>query len=193
MRKLFIVIAVITLASCNSAKKTTSVSTAKYSLENLERMDAEKIEATYPDANLQEGTDMFEEGTEERPYTILYPGTNDELHITWQDDERTKIHDIRYTGNGRWSSETGIKIGTSYEQLNAMNGKPVAVYGFGWDYSGAVLWNDGKLEKSGVRVFLAPTGEPGNEYYGDQILEASEEELKALDLKVSMIMLNYAI
>lgn len=193
MRKIFIISTIILLAACNSAKKGTSRSMAKYSIENLEKMDSDALERNYPDANIKEGIDMFDEGTQERPYSIMYPGTPDELHITWQDAERTRIHDLRYSGEGKWRSETGVDIGTTYEELNKLNGKQVSFYGFGWDYSGAVVWNEGKLEKSGLRVFLAPQNDIPNKFYGDRIIEATPEEIEALDLKVSSIMINYAI
>lgn len=193
MRKLFFIAAIILLASCNSAKKGTSGSTAKYTIENLGKMDIQELHKNYPDANMEEGTNMFDEGTEERPYTILYPGTDNELHITWQDEEQTKIYDLRYSTKGKWKSETGVDIGTSYEELNRINGKNISFYGFGWDYSGAVVWNGGKLEKSGLRVFLAPQGPHPDKYYGDHIIKATPEEIKTMDLKVASIIINYAI
>ena len=193
MRKILVIVVVVLLAACNSAKKGTSGSTSKYTVENLGNMNAEDIVKNYPDANIEEGADMFEEGTEERPFTILYPGTTNELHITWQDKDRTKIHDLRFSNNGKWQSETGINVGTTYAELNAMNGKKISFYGFGWDYSGAVDWNGGKLEKSGLRVFLNPENKPANKFYGDKIIQATPEEIEALDLKVASIMINYAI
>lgn len=193
MRKILIVLSLLFIVACNSAKKGTSSTTAKYTVENLGRMNAEDLQKNYPDANIEEGTDMFDEGTEERAFSILYPGTENELHITWQDKNRTEIHDLRFSNDGKWNSETGVAIGTSYEELNKMNGKKVSFYGFGWDYSGAVDWNGGKLEKSGLRVFLTPMNEPSNKFYGDKIIEASPEEIEELDLKVGSIMINYAI
>lgn len=193
MRKILFLSVIILLASCNTAKKGTSGSSAKFSLENLGKMNAEDLRSKYPDANIEEGSDLFEEGTEERAYTVLYPGTENELHITWQDKDRKDVHDIRYSGTGKWKSETGVSVGMSYEQLNQLNKKPVSFYGFGWDYSGAVLWNGGKLENSGLRVFLEPQNEPGNRFYGDHIIKASEEEIKELELKVGTIMINYSI
>lgn len=193
MRKILFISVLILLAACNSAKKGTSGSSAKYSLENLGKMDSEDLKLNYPDAQVEEGTDLFEVGTEERAYTVLYPGTENELHITWQDRARNDIYDIRYSGTGKWESETGVKVGMTYEDLTRLNGKPVSFYGFGWDYSGAVLWNGGKLEDSGLRVFLQPEKEVSNKYYGDHIIKASEEEIKNLDLKVGTIMINYSI
>ena len=181
------------MAACNSAKKGTSGSNAKYTIENVGNMTAEDIARNYPQANIKEGLDMFEEGTLERAYTILYPDTPDELVITWQEKNREKVHSINYSSNGKWSSETGVKVGTTLEELNKMNGKPVSFYGFGWDYSGAVDWNDGKLEKSGVGVFLKSDKQVPNKFNGDKIIKASAEEIEALDLKVGAIMLMYGL
>ncbi len=192
MKKLLFVI-FLGLVACNSAKKATSNPNAKFSVENLGNMNAMEINQRYSDADIQEGTEMYEEGTVERPYTILYPETEDELHITWEDEGKSKIHDIRFSGNGKWKTDSGVQIGTTYDELNKMNGKDISFYGFGWDYSGAVLWNEGKLENSGLRVFLSPENEPGNKYYGDRIIKASPEEIEAMNLKVSSIMIIYSI
>ncbi len=192
MKKLLFVI-FLGLVACNSAKKATSNPNAKFSVENLGNMNAMEINQRYSDADIQEGSEIYEEGTVERPYTILYPETEDELHITWEDEGKSKIHDIRFSGNGKWKTDSGVQIGTTYDELNKMNGKDISFYGFGWDYSGAVLWNEGKLENSGLRVFLSPENEPGNKYYGDRIIKASPEEIEAMNLKVSSIMIIYSI
>jgi hypothetical protein len=51
------------------------------------------------------------------------------------------------------------------------------------------MWNDGKFEKSNLRIFLAPEGEVDNKFYGDRIVKATPEEIEALNLKVTSIML----
>ncbi|MGA8853946.1 MAG: hypothetical protein WB492_07205, partial [Christiangramia sp.] len=81
----------------------------------------------------------------------------------------------------------------TYAELNKMNGKKISFYGFGWDYSGAVDWNGGKLEKSGLRVFLTPGNDPSNKFYRDKIIKATPEEIEALDLKVGSIAINYSV
>ena len=187
MKKFLILFLVIATASCKSTKKLANDPAAKFRVETLSGLTAEEIKQKYPEANIKEDVGMFEEGTVEMPYMILYPNTPDEIQITWADAERKKISDIRFSKAGKWSSAEGIKIGTTYVELNSLNGKPISFYGFGWDYSGAVMWNDGKLEKSKLRVFLAPAKDPANKFYGDHIIEASAEEIKDLDLKVQTI------
>ena len=119
---------------------------------------------------------------------MLYKGSPNELLITWTNSDRTEIHNIRVEKNGRWLSETGIQIGTPYEKVVEVNKNDISIYGFGWDYSGAVDYEGGKLDDSNIRVFLAPANEAPSKFYGDRKIDASKEELEALDLKVRAIL-----
>lgn len=187
MKKISLIIFVLTIVACGSSNSKKSKD--KFVAENLTNYNAEDLNKNYPDANFREDTGMFEEGTVERAYTVMYPDTPDELHITWKTEEQEEIFDIRFSENGKWKSAAGIEIGTTYEALNKINEKEISFYGFGWDYGGAVIWNNGKLEKSKLRVFLAPDGEVSDEFYGDRIIEANQEEIENLNLKVTTIML----
>lgn len=188
MRKILILGLLLIAAGCKS-KKVSSSSAEKFQLVNLaEVIAANDLNSIYPDAQISEGTDLFEEGTVERPYSILYPGTSDELLITWKDDARTQLHQLRFDKNGRWEALDGIKVGTTYEELVRLNGNSIKFYGFGWDYSGAVDWNGGKLSDSNIRVFLAPQNTPPEKFIGDQIVDATPEEIEALNLKVQAVL-----
>jgi hypothetical protein len=187
MKRLILLAMLIGVTSCKSTKTANTSTEDPFVVENLAAYNINEIKQKHPDANMKEDVGMFEEGTEEYPYCILYPGTPDELHITWANEERTTINDIRFTEAGKWKSREGIKPGTTYRELNELNGKPISFYGFGWDYSGAVAWNEGRLENSNLRVFLAPKNEPKNKFYGDFIIDATEEEIEDLDLKVQTV------
>ncbi|WP_010227294.1 hypothetical protein [Gillisia marina] len=188
MRKFLYLSAILLVVACNSSKKATTPSSNQLFVEDLLDMNALTLKSTFPNEVISEDVGLFEEGTEERAYTVISPNTPDELHITWKDKDRTQIEDIRMDSNGKWKSKSTIKIGSTYDELTEMNQKPISFYGFGWDYSGATLWNDGKLEKSNVHVFLAPEKEPKNKFYGDKIVTATPEEIKELDLKVKAIL-----
>lgn len=192
MRKVLILIGILTLAACGS-KKASFNESEKFTVENIGRMDHSQIQDFYKDANIEEGIDSTEEGTMEQAYTVLYPDTPDELLITWKNKNRTNIDKIHFSEDGKWITNSGIKVGTTYDELNRLNGKPISFYGFGWDYSGAVDWNGGKLEKSGLHVFLAPNSGDVQDYYGDHIIKASPEEIKKLDLKVGSVMIDYSM
>jgi len=187
MRNIFLSFIALSLASCSSTKKTTSVTPDKFVIENLIQFNSEELKKNYADANVYEVIGISEEGTEELSYSVLYPDTPNELNITWGDASRTQIYDIRISIGGDWRSSTGIRIGTTYDELNELNGKPISFYGFGWDYSGAVVWNKGEFEKSKLRVFLSPETEPKVKFYGDHIIEASPKEIEAMNLRVQTI------
>lgn len=187
MRKFLLVILPLLLLSCKS-RQLAPGSSNKFIIENLAQVgSAAELERIYPEASIEEGIDAFDEGLIRRPYTILFPGTEDEVLVTWNNDERTKIHHIHVEKNGRWQTSHGIEIGTTYDELLQING-PIAFYGFGWDYSGAVDWEDGRLSGSNIRVFLAPKNTPPDKFYGDRIIEATEEEIEALQLSVQAIL-----
>ncbi len=197
MKKLILLICIIIFAACKSSKPSGSsedvISLEKSSkadrffIENLSDMNSAAINATYPEANITEDVGTFDEGTEERAYTILYPNSPDEIHITWEDAAKNNIYDIRFSDGGKWKSTTGIKVGTTYNELNELNEKEISFYGFGWDYSGAVNWNNGKFEDSNLFVFLEAKNIPGK-FYGDHVIKASPEEIALMDLKVKTIM-----
>ncbi len=186
MKKLFLLFPVLILVSCNTVKDHAASPADRFVIEDLIQLTSSDIKNRYPDANIKEDVGMFDEGTDERPYTILFPDTRDELQITWDDPEKTRTHDIRFSEGGKWKSITGIKVGTTYKELNQLNGKEISFYGFGWDYSGAVVWNDGEFENSNLFVFLEARGIPGK-FYGDHIIKASAEEIAALNLKVQTL------
>jgi len=188
MRKFFYLSAILLIVACNSSKNTATTNSNQLFVEDLLEMNAASLKDVFSNEVITEDVGLFEEGTEERVYTVISPNTSDEIHITWKDKNRTKIEDIRIDSNGKWKSKTSIKIGTTYKELTQMNQKPISFYGFGWDYSGATLWNEGKLEKSNVHVFLAPEKEPKNKFYGDQIISATPQEIEELDLKVKAIL-----
>lgn len=184
MRKILALILLFGLVACKS-KKLTADSPEKFQIERLaESLSGDNLQTIYPDAVITEGRDVFEEGTLERPYSILYPDTPDEILVIWQDERRDDIYQIYFENEGRWRSQSGIGIGTGYEELVGINEGPIDVYGFGWDYSGAVDFKDGKLADSNVRVFLSPVNTPPEKFYGDKIIEATPEEIQDLNLKV---------
>ncbi|UZH54033.1 hypothetical protein JRG66_08425 [Salinimicrobium tongyeongense] len=184
MKKLLILALIISIAGCKS-RKLQANSAEKFQLENLaEVISQNRLEAIYPEAQISEGVDLFDEGTVERAYSILYPETKDELLIIWEDRTQNRPHQIYVEKNGRWQTRNGIKVGTRYEDLVEVNKGPIDFYGFGWDYSGAVDWKGGKMEDSNVRVFLTPVEAPPKGFYGDHIIEANPQDIINLDLKV---------
>lgn len=188
MRKILFLALSSTLVACNIGRITAD-SPEKYKIENLVKViKNDDLEKVYPEASIAEGKGLFEEGTIERAYTVLYPDTKDEILITWRNRAGNEIEQIFYENEGKWGSDEGIQIGTSYDDLVELNEGPIKVYGFGWDYSGAVDWNEGKMADTNIRVFLAPVNAPPSSFYGDQIIEADLDDIRNLNLRVRAIL-----
>ena len=187
MRKVLFVCLLSILIGCKS-KRITADSPEKFTVENFAGILSDnKLQEVFPEAEMEEGVSLFEEGTVKRAYTKIFSGTPDEALIIWEDTGREKIHQIRFDNDGRWRTKTGLAVGTSYEDLVRMNGGAIDLYGFGWDYSGAVNWNGGKMENSNFRVFLAPEGTAPNKFIGDHVINPTPEELEELQLKVTAL------
>ena len=84
------------------------------------------------------------------PGTRIFSGTADQVEMAWQDEQRTRVAQVTVRG-GRWITRRGVRIGTTLRQLERLAGKPLEFAGFGWDYSGRMLWPE---PQAGFAVFL---------------------------------------
>jgi hypothetical protein len=70
------------------------------------------------------------------------------------------IESIRVSGTAsRWQLDNGVRLGTTLDELVALNGKPISFSGMDWDYGGSVLeWHGGRLApREGDAVFRGIT------------------------------------
>lgn len=77
----------------------------------------------------------------------LFPDQPGEVALVYPDPERN-VKDLQVTIDLQdtvWkSAQNGIGIGTTLEELERYNGRPLTFYGFDWDYGGVVTdWQDG--------------------------------------------------
>jgi hypothetical protein len=88
------------------------------------------------------------------PATTLFPDDPEKTaFILWQDPTtRQSISNVFVRGERTaWRTDRGITLGTSLRALENMNGKPVFLAGFGWDYGGTIYdCNGGRLTFLGV-------------------------------------------
>lgn len=69
------------------------------------------------------------------------------LEILWIDEKRRRNpQEIRLGIDSAWRIPQGIGRNTTLAEVEALNGKPFTLWGFGWDYAGTTTdWHDGKL------------------------------------------------
>jgi hypothetical protein len=89
--------------------------------------------------------------------TIVDKDTPSELIIVWKENLfHQKISYIEITRpESPYSTGNNIRIGTTLEMLEKINGKPITFFGFESDYAGMVInYNEGSLEGSRLGITL---------------------------------------
>lgn len=95
---------------------------------------------------------LFLEGTFESLVTRVWKDTPQEITVYWQ-EKQSPYNTIRMLEVSHPESvyhfSNGIQIGTTLEKIAELNGAPVQLYGFGWDYGGTFSgFSGGKLASS---------------------------------------------
>jgi len=127
--------------------------------------------------------------------SVVFPGTENELIIEWAEGETyQKIKSIRIDGEkAEWTTIDGIHVGTTLEELKAINGAAFKFYGFEWDYAGTTNeWNDGKIDKN-CTVILTPSRPEAAfpDLLGDQLFSSEHPKAEAAGLIVSSITIDF--
>jgi len=156
------------------------------------------LKKLYGESNIKDDTICGAECLDSVAVTIVYPGSNREFIVYWEDSlYHKKIGMIRcYTSDAPYHTAGGLKIGTTLKELLQMNGKPIAFLGFGWDYGGGVIsLNHGVLENSNVRFNLdiAENTTGDDAVYGDTELNTEMPAVKKLvdKIRVSEILIPF--
>lgn len=110
------------------------------------------------------------------PGSVVLGGTPDELAVAWQDTDMSAVAVITTDGEGgRWSTPSGVRVGSSLAQLEALNGGPFTFSGFGWDYGGATGdWLGGQMQEELRPVTLRLTADD------DALAEIGAPEIEVL-------------
>ena len=156
----------------------------------------QELMSMYGPGQIGRGTVTNADKTEE-PCTVLMEGTNNEVRISWKDNERTRIKAVYLMRpNSRWFTKEGLTTGLSLTELTKVNESPLTFYGFNWDYSGTVSsWRGGVLGKY-EKYFYAVLNPsiPANvklpeKYTGNHIISSNEEGISALNIVIDKLVI----
>ncbi|MCX6563098.1 MAG: TlpA disulfide reductase family protein [Candidatus Aminicenantes bacterium] len=103
---------------------------ALFGLENVRRQDIQ----------LEEGASF--------PGTVVYPDDPEKtVIIRWRDPSfRNLPESVLFRGpRSIWKTDKGLSLGLTLKEIETINGKPFALYGFGWDYGGTVAGAEGGI------------------------------------------------
>ncbi len=148
MRILFFITSISILAACTTKKENTETianESQTFVLDSLLKYNSEaELIIKFGRENIARDTAWYPEGMGQYMISVLYPGTNNEVEFSWKDSVTFNgLQEIAlHKDSSEWSTH-GVKVGTTLEELIRLNKKDFTFSGFGWDYGGAVFWNEG--------------------------------------------------
>jgi hypothetical protein len=220
MRKIIYLVLSVVFLACNQQvnnedTKSDSISKPEFNAINAEKADSESVQdkfildklmdikseielkERYGAENITRRTESFAEGTITKTLSILYPETEKELTFMWKDDS-VKFENLNRIilrkSNSPWKTKLGITIGIRMSELEKINTKPFSFSGFGWDYGGQVVFNDGIIGKANTALILGAStddefqSEAYKKLIGDSMFESNSEQ--AVKLNPSVVELS---
>lgn len=96
---------------------------------------------------------------EAEPATVVFARDRTRrLEIFWRDAKRRRgIGEVRTQARSRWRTTQSVTVGMALADVEAINGRPFLLAGFGWDYGGTTTdWQGGALaaQDGGCRLML---------------------------------------
>lgn len=183
MKRFLFALVIITLISCKDDK------------EPINPWDAERLvtlisngadwEKEYNDANINTETKFISEYNGERTSKTLYPGTEDELVVIYNDSLPQELY---WNKSGQWTTPYGT-VGDPITILETANEAPISFYGLGYDLPGKVKIDSGKLANDNIMFAVRPTSDIiPTEFYSYNSFPLSSKEAQDLKLYITRVM-----
>ncbi len=119
--------------------------------------------------------------------TKVYPETEKEFIVNWVDSFYHKNISFIECWNpaSPYHTSTGLKMGSTLQDLLKVNGQKMTFSGFGWDYGGYVQsYNNGTLEKSPINFRLEHPDNSTDKLWGDTTLSSDSPEVQKAANKI---------
>lgn len=132
---------------------------------------------------------------------VLWPDSPEKrLEISFSDDRMEEVDSVHIGSQSPLWTVAGLKVGTTLEQVEHLNGRPFQLYGFGWDYGGTVFdWNGGALDtiEGGCSVGVLIADRPPmdttlpDELIGERALRSDLPSLKSFKFRVNHLWISF--
>jgi hypothetical protein len=163
----------------------------------IDSSEARLIEI-YGADNVRTGIVPGPEGTEMLATEVYPDSAKRRLQFVWWNEEaRTDLSYVelppKMTGPG------GVRYGMSVAQVEALNGAPFTLSGFGWDYGGHAGFEAGALSNlpggCAVGVTFSPENYPEglevDEIIGDRPVQSTNPLLRQVNARVDLVFVSY--
>lgn len=184
---------IITLAACPLAAQAQGAPPAsQLTCDGPVRKDAThaQLEKAFGKANVTVKEIPGAEGETNKVTVLFAKDPARRLHVFWNDEaKRARPSSITAPASATWSGPLGLRSGMSLEEVARINGQPITINGFQWDYGGYAVNLKGKLAQlpggCGVMMRFSPEAElPSSAKYKPLIGEKKIRSDNALLLSV---------
>lgn len=163
----------------------------------MDSSEARLIEI-YGAGNVVTGIVPGPEGTEMLATTVFPDNPRKTMQFVWWDEEA-----LAGPGNIELPPKTvvpgGVRTGLSLAQVEALNGEPFTLLGFGWDYGGYASFQTGALSNPPGGCYLSLRFEPGPDVagvdmtpaMGDKELSSDDPLLARMQVRLYAVSIGY--
>jgi len=152
----------------------------------------------YGAENVRTGIVPGPEGTEMLATEVYPDSPKRRLQFVWWDEEaRTDLSYVELPP--KLSGPGGPRYGMSVAEVEALNGAPFTLSGFGWDYGGHAGFDTGALSDlpggCAVGVTFSPDSYPEgldvDEIIGDRPVQSTNPLLEQVNARVDLVFISY--
>ncbi len=157
------------------------------------------VRETFGADNVETGTVYGVEGIELLATTVFPDDPHRKMQFTWWDEDK-----LEYLSSAELApsqkTPTGVEIGMSVAEVEAINGAPFTINGFWWDYGGNAVFETGALaspdDGCGFWIHFSPKDDYPQTLditpiAGEVTVPSDEKLLRELDVRVTQISLGY--
>lgn len=153
---------------------------------------------TFGAENVVTGPVPGPEGTEVIATTVFPDDAARRMEFNWWDEAYTSLSYVELNANQ--TAPGGVRIGMSVADVVALNGEPIIVGGFGWDYGGYANIESGALAGANQGCYLSIRFAPNADYSGTEDtlavsgevqVPSDEPLLETLDVRVQTLGISY--
>jgi len=143
---------------------------------------------------------VYEESEPMSASTVFPKDPPRSVEVVWWNEKSRKQPASVQTSGRNWVGPKGIRVGMTLDEVEALNGRPFTLYGFGWDFGGTSSdWKGGELSAvpGGCSLFVIfsldeTTSEDAQiRVSSDSEFASNQSEMKAVRPKVARIGLAF--
>lgn len=157
------------------------------------------VRKTFGTDNVETGTVYGVEGIELLATTVFPDDPDRVMQFTWWDEDKLEyLSSVELAPSQK--TPTGVEIGMSVAEVEAINGAPFTINGFWWDYGGNAVFEKGALASPDDGCSFWIHFSPKDDYpeslditpiAGEVMVPSDEKLLRELDVRVTQISLGY--